>query len=81
MKLQFVLLLGVLFSTPCLADDSTCDGIARSRLLAGPERKSFMTKCIRDAKVKCDADMQLQKLSGTDRVEHLKKCLREAVGG
>jgi hypothetical protein len=39
-----------------------------------------MSKCQKDAQMKCDADSLDKKLAGAAKIAHIKKCVTEAVG-
>ena len=60
----------------CKSDAVSKDG----KPLAGAALKSFMTKCEKDAKAKCELDSKEKKLVGAARTSHMKKCTTDAVG-
>lgn len=76
-------LLAAALALVCTAANATCktDAVGKDgKALVGAALKSFMTKCEKDAKVKCTAESKTQKLSGAAATSHTKKCTTDAVG-
>jgi len=44
-------------------------------------RTSFMSKCERDAKARCDTAAVEKKLAGAAKTSFTKKCVKDAVTG
>jgi len=77
------IVLAAVFALVCTGANATCKSDAVSKdgkPLAGAALKSFMTKCEKDAKAKCEADSKEQKLKGAAKNSHNKKCTMDAVG-
>jgi len=53
---------------------------ATGKKLAGAALKSFMTKCEKDSKAKCELDSKEKKLFGAAKNSHMKKFTTDAVG-
>ncbi|WP_416545281.1 hypothetical protein ACHEXK_08670 [Limnohabitans sp. DCL3] len=67
---------------------STCDAQAAEKKLAGAAKKSFVTKCEKDAAANlttattsCEAKAQEKKLAGAAKNSFTKKCIKDATGG
>ena len=70
-----------LAGAPALAyADDACAMQATDKKLAGAAKTSFMTKCEKDAKAKCDADAAAKKLHGAAETSFTTKCVKDAVG-
>jgi ABC-type molybdate transport system substrate-binding protein len=76
------ILLAAAFALVCTAANATCKSDAadkNAKPLAGAALKSFMTKCEKDAKAKCEADSK-GKLAGAALRSHVTKCTKDQVG-
>jgi hypothetical protein len=62
------------------ADGASCRATAADKKLAGAAKTSFMTKCEKDAKSRCDTAATDKKLAGAARTSFNKKCVSDAVG-
>lgn len=62
------------------AQGATCQANAAEKKLAGAAKKSFLTKCQKDAKAVCEAQSKEKKLAGAAKNSFEKKCLKDAVG-
>lgn len=77
------LALGVLLGAMAFgayAQGATCQANAAEKKLAGAAKKSFLTKCQKDAKAVCEAHSKEKKLAGAAKNSFEKKCLKDAVG-
>lgn len=62
------------------AQGATCQANAAEKKLAGAAKKSFLTKCQKDAKAVCEGQSKEKKLFGAAKNSFEKKCLKDAVG-
>lgn len=62
------------------AQGATCQATAAEKKLAGAAKKSFVTKCQKDAKAVCEATSKEKKLAGAAKNSFEKKCLKDAAG-
>ena len=60
--------------------DDTCKAQSAAKKLHGAAETSFMTKCQKDAKVKCDVDAKAKNLHGAAETSFTKKCVKDATG-
>jgi hypothetical protein len=60
---------------------ASCSDEAATKKLAGAAKKSFLTKCEKDAMAGCDIKAKEQKLAGAAKNSFTKKCVTDAVGG
>lgn len=94
-KLLPVALLGLFLSAPAFAENAQqgkmkeCNAQAKTKNLAGDERKAFMKECLSAAKVEaasaltaqqekmksCNADAKAKALKGDARKSFMKECL------
>ena len=78
------ILLGCMLSLYILgasAADLSCTNQATEKKLAGAAKTSFMNKCERDAKAKCEAGAGEKNLAGAAKTSFTNKCVKDAVGG
>ena len=81
MKKQCVLgILVCAMAFGAYAQGATCQANATEKKLAGAAKKSFLTKCQKDAKAVCEAQSKEKKLAGAAKNSFEKKCLKDAVG-
>jgi len=73
-------ILVVSFCLIALPAFATCKSDAADKKLAGAALKSFVSKCEKDAQVKCDAGSKTMSLAGAAKTSHMKKCVGDAVG-
>ena len=67
-----------LVSGPAMAD--TCKSQSDAKNLHGAAQTSFMTKCEKDAKSKCDGDAKAKGLHGAAATSFTNKCVKDATG-
>ena len=60
--------------------DDTCKAQSAAKKLHGAAETSFMTKCQKDAKAKCDVDAKAKNLHGAAETSFTKKCVKDATG-
>ena len=68
-----------MLATNALAD--TCKGQADAEHLHGAAQTSFLSKCEKDAKAKCDSDSNAKGLHGAAATSFKTKCVKDATGG
>jgi len=62
------------------AEGPGCHVAAAEKKLAGAAKKSFLTKCEKDAKAMCETKAAEKKLAGAAKNSFTGKCVRDAVG-
>ncbi len=62
------------------SNTATCAATATEKNLSGAAKKSFMTKCRKEAKATCEAAANEKKLAGAAKNSNVKKCVKGAVG-
>lgn len=60
--------------------DGSCTAVATEKKLAGPARKSFLSKCKKEAAASCDKAAAEKNLVGAANKSFTKKCMKDAVG-